>query len=365
MRIVQIIDTLYVGGAEQMQVYYAKAAMMRNIKPVIVSLADSKHSLISKYARHEGAEIIEFAGNNLFDLRRFVRLLRFLQAEKFDVIHVHLNYAIILGTVAGMLTNTPVVVTLHNSHKSEGWRKLAVLLINIGIKRVIAVGKSVSISYENDLPRKKIRIVPNPVIPIQSIDPTERIALRREIAFDPNRLILLNVGRISVEKGIDDLLQTINILRRTHPQVFLVIVGRNASSGDPATRIKSLNLQNHVRMLGTRSDVPRLLSASDVYVSSSLSEGMPITILEAMAAGLPIVATSVGDIPNLITTDTGLLVPAGDPNAMADKLIYIIDTPGFSAELGRNAKKYVLENHNLETWFDELMKIYKNVLLER
>ena len=361
MRIVQIIDTLYVGGAEQLQVFFAKAAVSRGIQATVVSLTDSSHSHLPDQLRQIGATVLEFSGRNLFDPIRFIRLVRFLSRERFDAIHAHLSYASILGVLAGWITGTPVIVTLHNMHMDR-WGKLAINLIRLGAQQVIMVGPSVAKAYHDALSGSHIHVIVNPVMPVALLAESECVALRKEILVDPTRPLILSTGRLNIQKGFGYLLIALDILRRTHPQVFLAIAVQGSLHDELSAQIISLNLQDHVRLLGVREDVTRLMMASDIYVSSSLWEGMPISILEAMAAGLPVVATDVGDVPYVVTDKTGMLVPPAVPELLSARLALLLDKPLLRQQLGRAGREYVSMNHNLDTWFTSLMMLYQDTI---
>jgi len=358
MHIAQIIDTLYVGGAEQLLLTYTKKSVARDIHPTIISLSACEDSPLPEQLIQAGAKVVEFPGRNLFDPFRFIRLLQFLRHQRFDVLHAHLEYAVILGIVAGLITSTPVVVTLHNMRMNR-WGKLANFLIRSGAQQVIAVGPSVAKAYQSAV-GTNIRVEVNPIMPIPLLVEAEDISLRREIAVDPTRPLILSVGRVTAQKGFGYLLAGLDILRRTHPQVFLAIAGWGWSLDELTAQVQSLNLQNHVRFLGLRDDVPRLMAASDIYVSSSLWEGMPVSILEAMAAGLPVVATAVGDVPYVVREETGLLVSPASPEQLSSALALLLDDPSLREQLGLAGRKYVSKFHNPDVWFHNLLAIYQD-----
>jgi glycosyltransferase involved in cell wall biosynthesis len=117
-------------------------------------------------------------------------------------------------------------------------------------------------------------------------------------------------------------------------------------------------LQHHVRLLGARNDVPQLLSASDVYVSASHWEGLPLTVLEAMAAGLPIVATGVGDVPRVVVAGTGVIVPPRDPSALAKALRNLLAEPERMRVMGQTAQAHIARHFNSTVWLDNLLAVY-------
>jgi glycosyltransferase involved in cell wall biosynthesis len=206
-----------------------------------------------------------------------------------------------------------------------------------------------------------IEVIPNAVAAAPTISPTERAILRASIVGDQTRPVLISVGRLEQEKGYFDLLHAFATLHQTYPSAALVIVGNGRLHAELAAQLAALSLEGHAVLLGERHDVPRLLAASAIYVSSSHWEGLPVAVLEAMAAGLPIVATSVGDLPHVVVDSTGVLVPPREPRKLAMALQTLLDNPAQRQALGAAAQAYVARNYSPEVWFDRLMALYKEV----
>ena len=133
---------------------------------------------------------------------------------------------------------------------------------------------------------------------------------------------------------------------------------------DLVAHLTELDLQNDVFLLGSRNDVPRLLAAADVYVNSSLREGTPVSVLEAMAAGLPIIATAVGENPFLLSREAGILVPPGQPEKLAAAIIFLLVSPQKRIELGSAARIRIKENYERTTWSRSLLSLYGEVIPE-
>jgi L-malate glycosyltransferase len=358
MRIAQIIDSLAVGGAERMQETFAFTATSRGILPTIILLSRRSGTHLPQRIASTGVRLVEITGKNLVDPARFFRLVSFLRSERFDVLHAHLTHAIILGSWGGMLTGTPVVSTLH-SITTEEHKVLEALSLILGSRRIIAVGNEVRRAHEPRLPGRRLDVVPNPVAAGVHLTDKERNALRRELAGNEHRPILISVGRIEVEKGMTDLLDAVSMLRTNHPDVLLLIAGKGTLEGELNRKIEILELQDNVNMLGIRDDIPRLLAASDIYVSSSHWEGMPISILEAMSAGLPVVATNVGDVPHIINDTNGVIVEPKQPGALAEAIQSLLNDPGTRTAMGASGRNYVAEHNSTDGWFDRLLKIYR------
>jgi glycosyltransferase involved in cell wall biosynthesis len=360
MKIAQIIDSLSSGGAERLQVTFAEAAMLRGIKPTVIVLANYPNTPVPEQLHATGAEMIEFTGRNLVDPLRFIRLTLYLRSQKFDVLHAHLGYSIILGILAGLLSGTPVVATLHNV-RSDRWTKLENFMLWIGAKRVIAVGKMVLNAHLSQPYHKKMIVVPNPVKPVEVIAQSEKDGIRREFSGNKERPFLISVGRLEPQKAFADLVAAMDIVRKSNTDVFLALVGGGNLRESINRQIDDLGLKDHISMLGVRSDVPRLLAASDFFISSSHWEGMPIAVLEAMSAGLAIVATKVGDVPHVVGKASGILVDPKQPAALAKAIISLLDDPVVCAQMGKSARDYVLIHHDVNRWLDLLLEIYQQV----
>ncbi len=356
-RIAQLIDSLNIGGAEKLQVTFMKASVNHGIKPTLITFDRRPEQHYFHQLEELGVRIIEIKGRNLFDLERIKNLVQLLHKEKFDVLHTHLTYSIILGGLAGSITGTPVVASIHNL-KPDSWPFLESFALRFLTRRRIAVGYTVAQTHQSGLNRYPIDIVLNPVEPIAVLSEPERQKIRTEIAGDPSRLLLTTVGRLIEEKGYSDLLDAIHQVRQKHPHILLAIVGAGEFQGTILQQMAALQLEDHVKLLGLRSDVPRLLAASDIYVSASHWEGLPVSILEAMAAGLPVVATNVGDVLRVVKPQFGLCVPPHQPHQLAAAVCQFVENPEHCIRSGTAARAYVSESHTSTVWLNQLLDIY-------
>jgi len=364
VNIVQVVDNLIVGGAQKWIVTFAGSIYKRgNSRLVVISLSDEVSDTLIGEIEELGALVRVYPFERLYNPQQFIRLVKFFRQERFDIIQTHLIRANIIGKLAGLLSNTPAVSTLHSTgesaHRYNPLRtRLETFVMRYLVKRIIAVGFSIAEFHSKRFAKKSIDVIPNAITPSQGISATERFDIRSEIATDACRTLLISVGRISPPKGYQDLLMAIGILRITHPDVLLVIVGNGSLYDEIAQQVISRQLGENVIMLGERTDVPRLLCAADVFVSASHREGLPLAILEAMGAGLPIVATSVGDIPQVIDADRGIIVPPHQPMKIADALGVLLDNSERWESYGEAGKAYIRENHHPDVWLNKLMALY-------
>ncbi|MGB0387047.1 MAG: glycosyltransferase [Ardenticatenaceae bacterium] len=384
MRIAQLMETLGVGGAEKLQVTLAAAARERDVELTVINLMLQKNQALQEQIRAQGARIIEVPARRLLDWRAIRNLAQVLRRERFDVLQTHLAYANIMGAMAGRMAGIPVVSTLHSAalhpryhpmvHRLEAWA------LRYGCQRVVAVGHMVANAHQTRLGKQPITVIPNAVASAPSLTAAERHKLRHELCGDSSRPLLISVGRLTEVKGYFDLLEAFAILREQGtPLAHAAAGGQPASSAMPqanpallivgsghlydqlAEKIETLGLSDHAWLLGLRHDVPRLLAASDLYVSASHWEGLPLSVLEAMMAGLPIVATKVGDLPKVVVDGTGILVEPKSPPDLATGLQHFLHHPTRMQTYGAAAQEYATRHHTVEAWFNQLLTLYKEV----
>jgi len=364
---VQIIDNLIIGGAQKLLITLAGQAQAYSLDVTIVSLGSNNDRMILDELSRLGTKVIIFPAKHLLDLRRIFRLSRFLSGGNFDLVQCHLTYANTIGALCGRLAGLPVVTTLHSIEDVlqefhpfigalENWtiRHLA--------KRVVAVGYTIADSFQERLRGRAIDVILNAVPIPARITERERLELRKEIAGDVRKKIVISVGRIALPKGYEDLVTAFSFLVPSHPNLVLILIGDGPLFEEIRNLISRLSLEKNVLLLGARQDVPRLLAASDLYVSSSHWEGLPLTILEAMMAGLPVVATNVGDIPRLITADIGLVIPFHQPRAIADAITVLLRDPARLREMGAAARARAMQDYSPRTWMERLLNLYRQLL---
>lgn len=373
MHIAQVIDNLIIGGAQKWLVTFVQAAQAQSdvgeteYTVTIISLAREHSASLKLELESFGANIEIFPFERVANIKQLFLLYRFIKLANFDIIQTHLIRANIVGAVIGRMTQTPSVATLHSTgeaaHRFNPLRmKVEAFVLRFVVQRVLAIGSSVVAAYSGRLGDASLEIIPNAVSPIPPISISERARIRQEILKDAGRPFLISVGRVSSSKGYGDLLLALEILSQTHPEVGLAIVGTGRLYDEISHQILHLGLCDHVIMLGVRDDVPQLLAAADIYVSSSHREGLPLAILEAMAASLPVVATNVGDIQQIINPDRGIVVPPHQPAEIARALAQLLDQPELQKSLADTGKAYILENHHPTAWINRLLLLFSDVI---
>lgn len=309
MRIVQVVPSLDVGGAERMAALLSRELAVLGHDVALVSLFDPAGSWIEAELRAAGVPLRFLGKRPGLDPRMIPRLRRVLAELRPDVVHTHLHALKYALGHAG-------VHTVHNLAEHEADR-VDRLLHHVAFRRgvvPVAIGEAVAESL-----RRVYRITPRFTIPngipVAACRAPEgaRAEVRAELGIPEDTPVFLTVGRLNAQKNHAALLAAFETLRGTSPRGARLLV---AGEGE-LRRALGRQASEGVEFLGVRKDVPRLLAAADVFVLASTWEGNPLVVMEAMAAGLPVVATAVGCVPELVSARTGRLVAPGDVPALA------------------------------------------------
>ncbi|RMF46114.1 MAG: glycosyltransferase, partial [Anaerolineae bacterium] len=304
---------------------------------------------------------------HLLSPQRILALIRHFREARYDLVQTHLDYSNILGSIAGRVTGTPVIATLHSTSKEPRFHNplrqtLETWMLRYGAQAVVAVGEQVAQAHAPRMKGHSIDVIPNAVPEIPPLDAEKRAALRTRLGATPQDVVLISVGRLAAPKGYPDLLQAFAQLAPEYPQAILWVVGDGDLWDALHAQRAALGLQTRVHFLGRRSDVPDLLNAADIFVSASHWEGLPLAVLEAMMAGLPVVATAVGDTPNIVPLGASRLVPPHQPAALAQALGTLVKDPATRARWGATSKAYAREHFGVGAWMERLKSLYARVL---
>jgi len=299
-----------------------------------------------------------------FDWRLIPKLYRLFHREQVDIVQTHHLTQLIYGGVGARLAGAVLVHVEHEYFtlmSTRAKRRLRVLALLC--QRVVAVGDEVGafLLREVGLNSSRVTVIRNGVdvtrYSPQVREPRETFGLSTE-----DRLIG-HVARLEAEKDQKTLLFAFRSVLDTYPNAKLVIVGDGSLRGDLEKEAKSLGIARRVGFLGLRKDVADLLPHFEVFVLSSVKEGLPLAILEAMACGRPVVATSVGELPQLIRNGvTGLTVRPGDPASLAGAITAILERRDWAENMGRAARQLIEEKFNLTFTVSRYQALYDSLL---
>jgi len=281
-------------------------------------------------------------------------LARLFKSHHFDAIHTHNTKPLLYAGPAARLAGVPCLI--HTRHgQRHGHTRLHDTLFRLASRcadRMVCVSDDAAhrCRQEGIAPRL-ITTVPN------GID-TDRFTYSGPAPHGP----ALYVGRLATEKGLDTLIKAAAIASRRVPNFQLHLAGDGACRTTLEALTRDLGLSGHVKFLGAVSDIPALLRTASVFVLSSISEGMPVTALEAMATGLPVVATSVGGTPEAVEHGrTGLLVNSGDHAALADALTTVMLSPDLAQRMGKAGRERVETRFSASAMVAHYESMYREV----
>jgi glycosyltransferase involved in cell wall biosynthesis len=351
--IFQVLHALNVGGAEVLAVRLAR--QLQDRYRFVFACLDELGTL-GKELRAEGFPVHVLERRAGLDWRCVLRLAKLMRQEGANVVHAHQYTPFFYAAIARMLyRRVPVLFTEHGRHQPDYRRWKRVLANRCFLlrrhDRVVGVGEAVRRALiENEgLPPQRVELIYNG-IDLAAFRNTgqERLCIRQEIGVAADDLVMMQVARLDYLKDHATALRMLSRLAPQCPHARLVIVGEGPEQGKIDALIQELHLQPFVRLLGLRNDVPRLLAAADLLLLSSTSEGIPLTVIEGMAASLPVVATKVGGLPEVVEDGgTGWLAPSGDAAGLAERVLRLSADPGLRMQMGRRGRE------RAETLFSE------------
>jgi glycosyltransferase involved in cell wall biosynthesis len=305
------------------------------------------------------------------DPRGLARLIRIVRAWKPDVVHSHMVHANLLARALRLFVRVPALVsTIHNINEGGRLRMAAYRWTNSLVDHMTIVSEAASDHFVKHgiVPKRLLTVVANGVDPalFPVAPPEAREAFRRSVGVD-RQLVWVAVGRFEEAKDYRNMLRAFARVREHHPDVVLVIVGRGSLQPETEALAESLGLGGSVKFLGVRNDVPAILSAADAYLMSSAWEGMPMVLLEAAAAGLPIVATEVGGNREVVVDEhSGFLVPPRNDAALAAAMLRVVGLPESERRaMGERGRERIRTHFGLSRVVDRWEGLYREVLVRK
>ena len=304
-----------------------------------------------------------------FDWRVIPQLRALVAAAEPDIVQTHNVKSHLLVWLTGLWRTIPWIAFHHGYTATDVKDRLYNQCNRISLRaacRVVTVCQSFSARLQREgVSKARVRILHNTVKPPIPASPAEVASLRARLGLPPGARILLTIGRLSCEKGHCDLVRAIRVLHalRQEPEFRLVIVGDGPERAKIRTLASALGLEGTVVLTGHQANVQPFYALADLFVLPSRSEGSPNVLLEAMAAGVPIVATKVGGVPEIVCHgESALLVEAGDSRAMAEAILRLLQDSRLAHRLAQSAAQAVSRNHTPESYRHALFALYHEVL---
>ena len=346
MRVLLAIKSLGYGGAERLLTDLVATGDHEAFAYEVATVLDGGDTLTSIISS-DGIPVHRLGASGNLDLAWMVAFRRLLVDGDFDIVHFHLPYTAALGRlVVRSLPRGRRPITLYTEHSM--WNKAAVLIrylnrATVGSDRALI---AVSPAAYDALPRS---LRPGTRVIVHGVDLTRsremvarreelRAGIRSELGLSGEEHLAVAVANLRSEKGYDVLLDAAGVICARGLPIRFAAAGTGALEAELATRRHELGLDDRFRFLGHRNDAMGLLAAADVFVLASHQEGLPVALMEAMSVGTAIVATAVGGVPQVVHDGVnGLVVPPGDPLALADAIERVCSDPELRTRLGTHA----------------------------
>lgn len=366
--IVYVIDKMGRGGSQTHLGGLISALDRRRFRPSLVCLI--RGGPVASRLEQAGVPVRVLGLRRAYGLRAtlaFVDLVRWLRQLRPQIVHTYLSMANVYGALAARAAGVSrVVTTRRDTGFGDGHlMRSALRATNRWAARVVAVSQDAAriVREREGLEDDLLEIVPNAIDLSRFAPRGRRAAVRAALGLPKSTQVAVTVTHLSPVKGVDILVEAAERVCRDMPQALFLVVGVGAEREAIAGSLARLGLEGRVRLLGERTDVPDLLEAADLFVLPSRSEGQPNAVLEAMAMGLPIVATRVGGVPELVRDGVeGVLVEPGSAGALAEACREVFASPDLGAGLGRAAQARARRDFGLGTMVRRYDSLYEDLL---
>jgi glycosyltransferase involved in cell wall biosynthesis len=328
----------------------------------VISLETTLDGALGPGFSRAGVKVLRIAKRPRgFDLSLFPRILAALVRDGVDVVHTHNQLPLIYASPVGRIARARVVHTEHGRHPGTA-RQLMLRRLGARACHALVCVSQPTLDYavEIDLaPRSALRVILNGTdVRAFRRDPERRAAARAAWGVGEDAVVIGTVGRMAPVKNHALLVRAAAPLLGEH--ATLVIAGDGSERAATEALAAELGVADRVRLLGEIDDVPTALSGFDLFALSSRSEGLPMALTEAMSASLPVVATAVGGVPNVVKDgETGLLAPAGDVEQLRARLRELVDDPAKRDEMGKAALADAERRYSLARMAREYMALYR------
>jgi glycosyltransferase involved in cell wall biosynthesis len=364
-RVLQLMSSGGYYGAENMAMQLSLALRRLNHEPIIGVFrnAHRPNTELIEEARRRGFQVEMIDCKGKIDFRAISTIRNCILQNQIDVVHSHGYKADIYACLAVRGTNTTLVATCHNWPGKALALKLYAMLDRFFLRRFPAIAAVSTVVRDalvrSGVPNERIRLVQNG-IDTESFSKGQPIL--KQLPQLQGKKVVGFVGRLAEEKGLAYLMLAAQSIVREDRNVAFVFAGEGAYRDGLCNLAKRLDLENHVVLLGKRSDLADVYASLDVLVLPSLSEGVPMVVLEAMAAGKPVLATRVGGIPQVIEDErTGLLVEPADAAQLTIALKRLLASPGLCEQLGQRGRDRVLAHYSARSMAEVYLTMYREI----
>ncbi len=374
MNIFHIIDSAGIYGAEMVLLNLLQEQLRMGLNPLLCSIGDlgEQQKPLEDAAELRGIKVCRLRLPRGLKFKSSFAIMSEVRNSKADIIHLHgYKDTILVGLLPRLFRKIPTIRTLHGWTSKTRWSKIWLYetLDRFCLKRIDGI-VSVNEMLVDQVQRYVKKV---PILPIENGIPPLHFARERIIeeedelaGFCQDAFVIGGIGRFSKEKGFIFLLKAISILTAKRPEIKLILIGEGEQQQEMDNIIQAEGLAKHVFFAGYKQNAARYLPLFDLFVMPSLTEGLPIVLLEAMQAGVPVVATEVGGVPMVLGQgEYGELVEPGNHESLAHAMMQAIDNNIDALSRARKAKEIALNRYSSERMAGNYLEFYNSVLNSR
>ena len=365
-KVLHLLSTKILNGAEKVALDICTNLDKDIFKPLAACAGDELRS----YFQKEAIESFKIDISNL-NVKEVLKLRKLIKNKNINLIHAHDVRASIAAKLATANLNIIVISHIHVEYdwlKNKSKLKIIDGLFRGKYDLSLACSKNVKefyCKYNSKCNRDKIIALPNSFnfSEINKIDTMSNIYFESINNIPKDKYIFGYIGRLINLKGIDLIIESFNLFEKKHPNSILIIVGEGAEKEKLMNLAKEYNLSTKIYFMGYRKDVYNWLNIFDCFILPSKREGLPLTILEAMAMKKIVISTAVGGIPELIVNNyNGILIEERKPKLLMESMEYVYENKNEVNEIVENAYKHLILNYSIEDYINTIHKVYKNLL---
>ena len=366
VKVVHIVPMLSPGGAERVAVHIVRGLNRQRYDPVVVSFTGRLGCDLDRLLEEAGVEVRYLGKRPGFDYRMYSRLHPVVRDCQPDIVHTHLHVLRYALPSLLLLKRTSLLHTVHNMAEREiepRARWIQRYALNHGVVPV-AVAEEVALSLERLYGTQRCRVIPNGIpTDCYACPQTSRREWRAKEGFGDSDVLFACVARFAPQKNHALLLKAFAKGPASDPKAHLVLVGDGALREQTEQQAGVLGLTHQVHFLGLRADIPDVLGAMDVFVLSSDYEGNPLSVMEGMAAGLPVVTTAAGGVPDLLENGKeGLIVQPGDVLGLSNSMASLLRNREIRQSLGMAAARRAGEKFDVSRMVQAYEGVYENLV---
>ncbi len=369
-KIVFIIDGLGMGGAERLMIPILSHLNQGQFDVRVCVLQSKEGNPLAEDIRRLGVTVDFLEIKRLRDLSALRRLRKYLIDTEASLVHTQLEFSNILGNISAKLLRLPSVCTVHvlpsieGSAKSKFHQRVEWLALRLFCDRIITVSEETRRHYivQSGILPKKISTIYNGIdlTHFHQLDAElERVAVRDEFQIPIDANLLITVAVLRQKKGIEYMIRALPTVLEAHPNTYYLIVGDGAHREALIAEASKLGVRERVVFAGMRKDIPRILFSSDVFVLPTLTEALPTVLSEAMASHLPIIASAVGGVPEMIADDeSGKLVSPTSVVELSEACKSLLESSDVREAMGERGWQIVNQKFSIKEQVAQLKKLY-------